>query len=114
MNCAYSLPTDWPTNSPARRCRRPRWSTKRTCASWPCRLEPVLGKAGNNRLELEKALYGTPSDQRPGMLFLFANMPDKDLLTLQADFLLDNVKLAYQARRQVAWGQQIPDAIFFN
>jgi predicted esterase len=83
-------------------------------AWWPAAVEQVLDKASENRPELEKALRGTPSDQRPGMVFLVANMPDKDLHELTADFLLANVNLAYKARRQVPWGQQIPDAIFFN
>ncbi len=69
-------------------------------AWWPAAVEQALGKAGNNRPELEKALHDTPSDQRPGMSFLIANTPDRDLLALKADFLLRNVELAYKAR----WG----------
>jgi pimeloyl-ACP methyl ester carboxylesterase len=83
-------------------------------ACWPAAIEQALGKAGSNRSELEKALDDTPSAQRPAMIFLIANMPDEDLLALKADFLLANVDLAYKARRQVPWGQKIPDAIFFN
>lgn len=83
-------------------------------AWWPATVEEALGKAGNNRPELEKALHDSPPDQRPGMSFLIANMPDKDLLALKADFLLSNVELAYKARRQVPWGPKIPEAIFFN
>src|SRR5579871_4536812 len=83
-------------------------------ASWPPAVEQAFGKAGMNRPQLEKALNDTPSDQRPGMIFLITNMPDKDLLTLKADFLRENVQLAYEARRQVAWGPKIPDAIFLN
>jgi pimeloyl-ACP methyl ester carboxylesterase len=83
-------------------------------AWWPAAVEQALGKAGNNRSELEKALHDIPSDQRPGMSFLIANMPDKDLHALKADFLLANVELAYKARRQVPWGAKVPDAIFFN
>src|SRR5262249_15202601 len=64
--------------------------------SWPTAVGHALGKAGNNRPELAKALRDTPSDQRPGMIFLITNMPDKDLLALKADFLLSNVGLFEQ------------------
>jgi hypothetical protein len=57
---------------------------------WPAEVEQTLAKAGNNRSELEKALAGAPRDQRKGMAFLIANMPDSDLRSLRADFLLSN------------------------
>ena len=42
------------------------------------------------------------------MAFLVANMPDSDLLSLKADFLLENVDLAYKARQQARLGQEDP------
>jgi hypothetical protein len=59
-------------------------------------------------------LAETTGDERRGMEFLIANMPDSDLQSLSADFLLENSNLAWQARRELPWGQQIPEAIFFN
>jgi hypothetical protein len=79
--------------------------------------EPValaLKKAGDNRPELEKALTAVPKDQRPGMAFLVANMPDGDLTSLKADFLLTNTDLAYKARKEVPWGKDIPEDVFLN
>jgi hypothetical protein len=81
---------------------------------WPADVEAALGKAKENRKELEKALADTPKDQRPGMEFLIANMPDKDLTTLKADFLLANTKLAYQARAEFPWGKDVPEKVFLN
>jgi hypothetical protein len=77
-------------------------------------LDRALARAGANRAELEKALKAVPADQRPGLAFLIANMPDKDLQKLSADFLLENIQLAYQARRELPWGAQIPEEIFLN
>lgn len=74
----------------------------------------ALARAGKNRPELEKALRDVPAGQQAGMAFLIANMPDRDLRTLGADFLLSNVALAYKARAAVAWGAKIPEAIFLN
>ena len=79
--------------------------------------EPValaLKKAGDNRPELVQALTAVPKDQRPGMAFLVANMPDRDLTSLTADFLLTNTDLAYKARNEVPWGKDIPEEIFLN
>ena len=53
-------------------------------------------------------------EQRKGMAFLIANMPDHDLRSLHADFLLQNVDLAYRARKQFPWGVRIPEDIFLN
>jgi len=83
-------------------------------AWWSVEVEQSLTSSGKNRAELENALRAVPADQRVGMAFLIANMPDNDLRSLRADFLLENVALAYQARRQVPWGMKIPDAVFFD
>lgn len=64
--------------------------------------------------ELKKAWEQCPADQRPGMEFLLTHMPEKDAASLKADFLLENVKLAYQARNEMPWGKDIPEEIFFN
>src|SRR5262245_30395249 len=81
---------------------------------WPAAVDAALAKAKDNRPELEKALRDTPPDQRPGMEFLIANMPDTDLATLRADFLLTNTKLAYQARAEFPWGKDVPEKVFLN
>ncbi|RPI90180.1 MAG: polyhydroxyalkanoate depolymerase, partial [Planctomycetaceae bacterium] len=77
-------------------------------------VEAALAKAGDNRAELERALIEASQDERRGMEFLIANMPDADLTSLTADFLLVNSALAWKARRELPWGRDIPDEIFFN
>src|SRR5204863_3474873 len=81
---------------------------------WLADVEQALRKAKGNRLELEKALAAVPRDQRKGMAFLIANMPDSDLLSLRSDFLLSNTALAYRARSEVAWAKDIPENLFLN
>ena len=73
-------------------------------AWWPDDVEQALKKAGKNRDELESVLAKTPEARRKGMAFLVANMPESDLKTLHADFLLENLDLAYKAREQTPWG----------
>ncbi len=81
---------------------------------WSDEVERALANAKDNRPELEKALTAVPQDQRKGMAFLVANMPDADLKTLKADFLLTNCELAYKARKEVPWGKDIPEELFLN
>jgi predicted esterase len=81
---------------------------------WPLNVEQALETAGANRAEIAKALEEATGEQRKGMIFLVANMPAKDLKSLRADYLLENLRLAYKARHEVPWGKSIPEAIFLN
>jgi predicted esterase len=83
-------------------------------AWWSAEVEQALKRAGDNRKELVHALTNIPAEQRPGLTFLLVNMPEPDLRSLRGDFLLENTDLAYKARKQLAWGEQIPEDVFFN
>ena len=71
-------------------------------------------KAGDNKAELQSALHRAPTDEREGMEFLIENMPERDLKSLKADYLLENSKLAYQAWREAPWKEKIPKEVFLN
>ncbi len=77
-------------------------------------LDSALIKAGDNAAELEKALAESPKEQKEGMAFLISYMPERDLTTLKADFLLENVEYAYKARKKYTWCANLPDSIFLN
>ncbi len=83
-------------------------------AWWPAEVEKALVRAGDNRAELVKALRAVPAEQRKGMAFLVANMPERDCKALRAGFLLENIALAYKARAAVPWGRSIPEDVFLN
>ena len=83
-------------------------------AQTPAALEPALVRAGTNRDQIEKALAEAPASQQEGMRFLVANMPDRDLTSLSAKFLLENARLAYQAWDESPWKEDVPTAIFLN
>ena len=53
-------------------------------------IELALEKAGENRGEITAALAQATEKQRPGMEFLVIHMPEEDLKTLTAEFLLSN------------------------
>jgi len=78
------------------------------------RIQAALERAGKNRQQIQQALDQAPAEQRAGMRFLVAYMPKRDLEGLPADILLSNVRLAYQARNESPWKDQIPVEIFLN
>lgn len=83
-------------------------------AWWAADVQTRLPLAKGNRAEIEKALRQTPEAQRKGMAFLVQHMPESDLQTLKADYLLTNTELAYKARAEVPWGKDIPEELFLN
>jgi hypothetical protein len=77
-------------------------------------LTKALEAAGDNKAEIEKAIQNIPDDQRKGMSFLVEHMPASDLKSLKAEFMLENVALAYKARAEFPWAKEVPEEIFFN
>lgn len=77
-------------------------------------LDSAFLKAGGNAGELRKAIEQSPLEQREGMAFLIAYMPERDLKELKAEFLLKNAEYAYKVRKEFPWGKTMPDSIFFN
>jgi len=74
----------------------------------------ALTRAGKNDVELASALEKASDDELGNVVFLIANMPDRDLKTLGADSVLENVRLSQQARAKAPWGKRIPDEIYRN
>src|SRR5438552_2348959 len=64
---------------------------------WSEPVEQALQQAGTNRVELVNALGRVPKAQQEGLAFLVENMPEADLKSLSADFLVSHVALIYEA-----------------
>ncbi|MDR0545197.1 MAG: transglutaminase-like domain-containing protein [Odoribacteraceae bacterium] len=77
-------------------------------------LEEALTRAGTNKGELEKALEEAEGEEKEGVAFLVAYMPERDLTSMRGADLLLNARLAYEARRRFAWARSVPDSIFLN
>ena len=77
-------------------------------------LDQTMVNAGDNAKELEKALKDVPADQKEGMAFLIAYMPERDAKELTADFLMEHVNYAYKARAEYSWAKEVPEDIFLN
>ncbi len=92
-------------------------STTLTClaqAVWPESVERAVVAAAENRSEWLKAWERVPATERQGLQFLLENMPENDLKTLTADFVLGNIALAYKTKQEVGWAKSIPEDIFLN
>jgi len=81
---------------------------------WSDAVESALTQAGTNRQELAQALARAPEAQREGIQFLVENMPSRDLQALSAEFLLENLSLAYKAMQEAPWAKSIPPDLFLN
>ena len=81
---------------------------------WGEAVESALARAGTNRHELVQALEQAPATQREGIQFLVANMPEPDLQTLPAEFLLENLLFAYRALEEAPWAARIPPELFLD
>ena len=89
-------------------------SSSLCAAEYPAAIEQALQKAGTNRPQIEIALNRVQADRREGLEFLVVNMPERDLTTLSADFLLDNTDGAYEVLESVPWGTLVPKDLFLN
>jgi len=81
---------------------------------WSNTTESALDQSENNRQELINALEHVPFDNRAGLQFLIENMPQMDLQSLKADFLLENTVWAYKGLQEAPWANSIPKDIFLN
>ena len=81
---------------------------------WSDAADQSLSQSDTNRAALELALNQAPEAQRPALQFLLENMPPRDLQSLSAEFLLEDVALATDAFANAPWHDRIPADIFLN
>ena len=80
-------------------------------------LDRRLDEAGSNRSQIEKALRGAADVDvacRDGMRHLVVNMPMRDLRRLTAEFLLENVRLAVEAKKTAPWADRVDSDLFLD
>lgn len=77
-------------------------------------VESALARAGDNAVQLRDALDAAPADQKEGVRFLVAYMPERDLQNLSTDFLLNNVRFGYRAWNEAPWKERISKEMFLN
>ncbi len=75
-------------------------------------VEAALDKAGKNAAQLRQALDQVTARQREGMEFLIAHMPQVDLESLTAEFLVNNVREAYETLDAALGARRYPKRFF--
>ncbi len=74
----------------------------------------ALQAMGSRSEPFFETLRAAGPEERTGLAFLLANMPDRDVRTLEAGYLAENVRLACLARRTVPLAGAVPDDIFLD
>jgi len=78
------------------------------------RVETALQRAGENAAELRAALDAAPEEHKEGIRFLVAYMPERDLRSLSAEYLLKNTSFAYRAWNEAPWKDKVTPDMFLN
>lgn len=73
-----------------------------------------LDLAGDNGPNILSALTDAPTEDREAMAFVVAGLPPVDLATTDAELLLENARLAREARESFPWGAQVSDEMFLH
>jgi len=74
----------------------------------------ALQAMGTGSASFAEALRAADPEERTYLAFLLANMPDHDVATLEAGYLVENVRLARMARRTIPLAAGVPDDIFLD
>jgi O-antigen ligase len=74
----------------------------------------ALHAAGSRAGLFIEAIRGAAAVERPGLSFLLANMPDRDLRSLNIAGFVEDVRLAYEARRTIPLAAAVPEEIFLE
>lgn len=81
-------------------------------------LDQQLAAAGDNAAELRGFIEAAATDHgkfgERAAVFLVEGIPASDLRALRRDFLLENLRLALQAREGFPWAKAVPDEVFLN
>ena len=71
-----------------------------------------LDQAGENRVEIERALETVDEAHRADLIWMLGHMPEGDLRTLDSEFLLENIRLARESWMNAPWHDQVDEALY--
>lgn len=85
---------------------------------WRIRQDRLLTLDENLPVETEKFIaqaaeqFGDAGQR--AVYFMVDNMPSGDRATLSSDYLLENLRLAFEARNRFPWAKTVPERMYFN
>jgi hypothetical protein len=77
-------------------------------------VQHALEKSGDNHSQLMQAIQDCPAEQVKDLSFLLANMPERDLKELTAEFLLKNIAFGSKVLNEAVWSDQLSEDIYLN
>ncbi|MEN8119441.1 MAG: transglutaminase-like domain-containing protein [Bacteroidota bacterium] len=77
-------------------------------------LDQAFIKAGNNEMELKKTFELAKGEYKIAVAFLLVNMPERDLKSFKADYLINNIEWAFKSKKEFPWSKNVPDSMFLN
>ncbi|GMV88276.1 MAG: hypothetical protein AMXMBFR81_12070 [Chthonomonas sp.] len=81
---------------------------------WDGRVEASLDRQPARKAEWVKALEAAPENLRPELAYLVEFLPDADLAELKPESLVENARLAQEARAAVKWGRTLPEDVYLD
>lgn len=81
---------------------------------WDDRVEQSLNRQPSRKAQWAKALEGVKPALRPELAYLVADLPEGDLAEMNPDVLIENARLAQEARAAVKWGGTLPDEVYLD
>ena len=73
-----------------------------------------LNKSEDYESPIKEAIEKVSPEQRFAMEWLISHMPKSDLQNLSSEYLMDNSKYAFKAKKNFPWAKSVPDEIFLN
>ena len=88
-----------------------------TDADYRSKVEKAFGKkmmlVGEKFFDVKELKKNKVSDEElEALRFLYAYMPMADVTDYPTAFFLQNVRTAFQARKEMAWGKEVPELLF--
>lgn len=73
-----------------------------------------LGEAGENAPALLKVLTTLKGEELDGACFLIATMPFPDLISIDADLLIEHIHYTYLVKNKYPWMKNMPEDVFLG
>jgi cation transport regulator ChaB len=77
-------------------------------------IDTAIQKAGDNKAEILRFLESADKKIINSAAFIITNMPGRDLQTLSAEFLTENLKYSRLAVEKSNWAEKISPELFNN
>ena len=112
-NIAYFKAADAPTTAPATQSASLQDEALDAAdPAYHTALQSAFTRAGDRADTWASAICRSAGPTRADLVFLVATMPQRDLVTIDPSYIIENVNLAEKSRTEFAWGSHISDELY--